>query len=598
MNILSKARTVIIFTFTLVIFQAKMVSAEESVSKIAQDVTLKIISNSHDTGSGVIIKHQGNIYTVLTAEHVLRKSNNSQGIVIDDNDKLEVVTSDNEHHSFSIASIKRFPDIDLAIFQFTSDKIYRVVEIGDSTEVNRGSRCFVSGFSINPGATQASYRLSSGFISAKASQPSEDGLKNGYALGYLNETFKGMSGGPLLNQKGQLIGIHGYTLSPYRGNDNLIPGVNIKLALNLAIPINTFLALAPKVDEKLSLKQATPENKPKEIIADDYFLKGISKITSEDYTELAKDNRLEIRTNIPKDLMISVLKDLDQAIQLSPDYDVAYLVRGIINLELKNQKQAQEDLNKTIELNPNIPVTYIFQAVLNIYNKNWEAAERSYQTFIRKSTDNSLSHTIHATTLLQRGDVKGALRELDEAIKVDSMNANIYFMRSWFREALGDCKGAVEDISKAAQLDQENKHYDRNINDICKKTNRREVGSKFGHLESKAVDILSELLMKNRGDVKDIFINHLSRQGRQDIIVHLLDSHYLWDLDIFDPNNAPERSDTFKELLNLPLEKRKVIVQETEKVLSDILSGQTIFNAIVLHTPILEEDLSSPILKE
>ncbi|OCQ97929.1 hypothetical protein BCD67_02005 [Oscillatoriales cyanobacterium USR001] len=58
-------------------------------------------------------------------------------------------------------------------------------------------------------------------------QPPQDG----YALIYNNITQPGMSGGPVLNEEGQVIGIHG------QGDQRN----GIKSGLNLAIPIKRFL---------------------------------------------------------------------------------------------------------------------------------------------------------------------------------------------------------------------------------------------------------------------------------------------------------------------------------------------------------------------
>jgi hypothetical protein len=53
-------------------------------------------------------------------------------------------------------------------------------------------------FAIN----QSIYNFSDGTITANASKP----LRDGYALVYSNNTSEGMSGGAVLNEKGELIG--------------------------------------------------------------------------------------------------------------------------------------------------------------------------------------------------------------------------------------------------------------------------------------------------------------------------------------------------------------------------------------------------------
>ena len=44
-------------------------------------------------------------------------------------------------------------------------------------------------------------------------------LPGGYQLGCTNDVFQGMSGGPVLNQQGELIGINGLLKYPFQGID-------------------------------------------------------------------------------------------------------------------------------------------------------------------------------------------------------------------------------------------------------------------------------------------------------------------------------------------------------------------------------------------
>ena len=70
---------------------------------------------------------------------------------------------------------------------------------------------------------------------------------DGYALVYSNSTLPGMSGGPVLDPEGQLIGIHGRADTATKVQDqNLNPDIYVKSGFNLGIPINTFTTLAPK----------------------------------------------------------------------------------------------------------------------------------------------------------------------------------------------------------------------------------------------------------------------------------------------------------------------------------------------------------------
>ncbi|MDY6896850.1 MAG: hypothetical protein SWZ49_02075 [Cyanobacteriota bacterium] len=80
---------------SIVFLQPQDASAQalNQVNKIAKQITV-LVNSPNSNGSGVIIKKQGNIYTVFTAAHVLRKQ-----------DDYEIVTSDSQRYSLNKSSV-------------------------------------------------------------------------------------------------------------------------------------------------------------------------------------------------------------------------------------------------------------------------------------------------------------------------------------------------------------------------------------------------------------------------------------------------------------------------------------------------------------
>jgi len=152
-------------TATIVIAQAPAVYAMSAaqVGQIAKSITVLI--DSKDPGSGVIIKREGNTYTVLSARHVFK----------DPQAKYEIVTPDGSRYALNYSSVKKLPSADLAVVEFTSSKSYTVAKIGNSDLATEGKAAYVAGFPKTSAAINTSiYNFTDGRITANASRPIND----------------------------------------------------------------------------------------------------------------------------------------------------------------------------------------------------------------------------------------------------------------------------------------------------------------------------------------------------------------------------------------------------------------------------------------
>jgi len=197
---------------------------------------------------------------VLTAAHVVNAP-----------DEYVVVTADKKVYSLDYSKVRRFSKVDLAVVEFTSENEYKLARLADSDKIKEGMPVFVSGWPRlttvgNAAGGQLTRQFTNGQISGFLPQPLE-----GYKMIYTNTTLGGMSGGPVLDAGGRVVGIHGLgdTEDPKRlQREGLnkeaassIAGL-IKPGFNYAIPINTFLELAPQEKLYLSLEvdpKAPPE---------------------------------------------------------------------------------------------------------------------------------------------------------------------------------------------------------------------------------------------------------------------------------------------------------------------------------------------------
>ncbi|WP_354634905.1 trypsin-like peptidase domain-containing protein [Planktothricoides raciborskii] len=189
--------------------------SEEKIAKKAKEFT--VIIDGCGAGSGAIIKREGNTYSVLTAYHVVEKSWTCL-----------IFTSDQESYQVrGNTIIQPVPNVDLGVLTFTSDKSYPVAKLGNSEKMVEATSVLVVGAPGIIGRIKTRTLLFNwGKIIGRVPQP-----KDGYSLIYDANTEPGMSGGPVLNNRGEIVGVHGQG----DRDEN-----NIKTGWNLGIPIQIF----------------------------------------------------------------------------------------------------------------------------------------------------------------------------------------------------------------------------------------------------------------------------------------------------------------------------------------------------------------------
>jgi tetratricopeptide (TPR) repeat protein len=405
----------------LVQMQTAQALTKVEVSKVAQSVTVMIQDpqSPQTAGSGIIIKREGETYTVLTAHHVVKQSPD-----------YKVMTPDKKMNPIVQGSIKPLPGVDLALVQFKSAGSYSVAKMGDSTQSPSGSASFVAGF---PGTTEVrsepEYYFTSGEIAANGSRPN----KEGYALAYSNPTLPGMSGGPVLNEQGELIGIHGRAENAaVPQNAKLRDDIYVlKTEFNYAIPINTFLTLVPQVSKTLALRTPSPSvsSAPK---ADDFFLQADEKYKEGD--------------------LKGAISDYDQAINLNPKSALAYVGRGAVRSVLGDKQGAVEDLNQAISLDSKMAVAYGLRGGYRNSSGDKQGAIEDFDQAIRLDPKYAFPYFNRGAARYTLGDKQGAIADLNQAISLDPKYAFAYIIRGRTRSELGDKQGAIADLNQAVSL--------------------------------------------------------------------------------------------------------------------------------------------------
>ncbi|WP_299492140.1 tetratricopeptide repeat-containing serine protease family protein [Acaryochloris sp. IP29b_bin.137] len=393
------------------------------VSKLAKNVTVRI-SSPGGMGSGVIVNRKGDTYTVATAAHVVDLPNT-----------YDIQTPDQQTHKITSSSIQKFQGVDLAIVQFTSAQTYAVAKMGNVNDAPEGTPIFVAGFPARTLAlTESIYNFTEGKVTANATKP----LADGYALVYSNSTLPGMSGGPVLDDQGRLVAIHGRadtaTIQPQDEQTN--PDIYIKTGFNLGIPINTFLNSLPSTLAALNLGTLDPRPDVNEPTAADFYLQGGDKLKRKDYA--------------------GAVADFSQAIELDPEYVEAFYGRSLGHYRQRDSAKAIEDLTQAIQLNPEYAQAYVQRGVVKANSRDTPGSLNDYrQALVLSPLDATILYR-QALSQTQLWRYQGAMFSLNRAIAFKPQFAEAKVMKGVIQVLQDKTRGGnPTDQSKTiAELEQ------------------------------------------------------------------------------------------------------------------------------------------------
>lgn len=430
------------------------------VSDKAKEFTVAI--NGDVAGTGVIFEQKGHTYYVITNRHLVPKEG-----------KYEVKTFDGKE--YPVNRSQELPGLDLAVLQFTSDKNYRLANLGNSDKIKEGMTVYVVGWAEGleglPGINPQNYYFTEGRINSRLTKPDD-----GYALVYNNPALPGMSGGPVLDENASVVGING------RAEELAKQGTSLGV-LRLGIPIKTFLAArnrptteSPATTQQPGASQNLTTTASKTSSAEEFISLGGAKAKKQDYEGAIADynQALQISPEDPdhyfrrgvafrqKEDYQEALRDFNQVIHLSPKNTSAYLNRGLVRISLKDYQGAKADGDKAISLDPTLSDGYFIRGDAKYHLKDYEGANADYDQVIHLSTatkDVAKVYAFRSEIRNQRGDYEGAKADGDQVIGLNPKYAGGYLIRGLAKYKLKDYQGAIADFDKGISLNPKNRTF-------------------------------------------------------------------------------------------------------------------------------------------
>ncbi|MHC5614503.1 MAG: tetratricopeptide repeat protein [Nostoc sp.] len=342
-------------------------------------------------------------------------------------------------------------------------------------------------------------------------------VEAGYRLAYTNLSLPGMSGGPVLDVSGQVIGINA--------------GIENEIGLGYGVPSSSILSLATQAGlKKESLKVVStklPSLKDSEIaLLANHPLFAIKK-PSADATEndlfqyankMWRINRHSEAIPILQDIIKrkpdfyqayfflggvlsetdpeKALAALDKATMLKPDYYEAWMQKSNLLFKLKKDGLALAAIDKAIEYNNDDWSLYLFRSFILYDLKRYPEALATIDKAIQINPF-YLNYSMRTIIRFHSQDYQGMLADLNEVIKLQPDFDWAYALRGLLYDIQKKWDLAVADYNQAIKLRPDNAHtyfwrgtvYQRQGNDRAALADYNQALTKDGKLVAAIINI-------------------------------------------------------------------------------------------------------------
>lgn len=134
----------------------------------------------------------------------------------------------------------------------------------------------------------------------------------------------------------------------------------------------------------------------------------------------------------------TAIVSLDQAVEMRPQEDMAWLTRGVVRVHMRDYGSAVVDFNKAILLNPNRTQTYLYRYIAYRETENFQFAFSDINRYLSETPEDTFAH-------IQRMDLSLLLSEYET-----------------FRSDFNWLYAKLNDVIVAEYGQQQLQHFERN----------------------------------------------------------------------------------------------------------------------------------------
>ncbi len=288
---------------------------------------------------------------------------------------------------------------DLALLKITVPGVKQLV-LGDSENVRIGETIYVCG---NPKGLEGTF--SDGIISS---------IRRGAADTHFQMTAPispGSSGGPVVNARGEVIGVSSRIMEAGQNLNFAIPSEFLRQLLEDAGPVRTLSSASSGIS------------------AETYLEQGNQKEELGDYA--------------------GAVDDYNMAIHIDPNNADAYRSRAYAKRELGEYSATIADYDAAIRIKPDDRYAYSSRGLAKYYLGEYSAAIADYDAAIRIKPDDDYAYFFRGNVKRQLGEYSAAIADYDAAIHIKPDFATAYYIRGNVKAHLNRETEAMQDLYTA-----------------------------------------------------------------------------------------------------------------------------------------------------